>query len=223
MKILVIDDEKNVRRILKDYLENEGYDVVLAEDGEAGIEKAMNEKALDLILLDVRMPGLSGFEVIGTIKEYSHAPVIFLTALDESFDEIKGLDLGADDYMTKPFNYKVLMARIKSCIRKNKKETTELLTYQEMSIDTKNRMVRMNGQYIELAHKEYDLLLYLYTNRDINVDRFQILNQVWGYDYDGDPRTVDTHVKNIRAKLKTIGHSIKTVRGVGYRFETKTI
>lgn len=220
MKILVIDDEKNVRRILRDYLQNEGFEVIEGIDGEDGIRQVMaHHKALDLILLDVRMPNLSGFEAVTAIRDLTEAPVIFLTALDGSYDEIKGLELGGDDYITKPFNYKVLMARVKACLRKNGrfKETSTVIG--AMTLDDTRKVVSVNGKNCGLAQREYELLVYLYENRSISLDRLKILERIWGYDYEGDPRTVDTHIKTLRAKLGQCGSMIQTVRGVGYRFE----
>lgn len=221
MKIMVIDDEKNVRRIIGDYLKNEGYDVVHGENGIHGIEQLIKHKDVDLILLDVRMPKMDGFEALKEIKEITDAPVIFITALDDSFDEVKGLEIGADDYITKPFNYKVLMARVKSCLRKNCKITTEESVYQKMAVDFTNHEVKIDGSQQELTPKEFAILAYLIKNKNMTVERTKILDRIWGYDYYGDPRTVDTHVKTLRAKLGKYSSIIKTVRGVGYRFEFK--
>ena len=219
MKILVIDDEKNVRRIVGDYLKNEGYEVIEGKDGEDGIEQLIKHKDIGLILLDIRMPKMDGFETLKEIRLIADAPVIFLTALDESFDEIRGLELGADDYITKPFNYSVLMARVKSCIRKNQKNTSEVMTYRNMSIDFTNREVRIGGTDKGLTLKEFELLEYLIKNKSMTMERGKILDRLWGYDYYGDPRTVDTHVKTLRAKLEQYNQIIKTVRGVGYKLE----
>ncbi len=219
MKILVIDDEKNVRRIVGDYLKNEGYEVIEGKDGEDGIEQLIKHKDIGLILLDIRMPKMDGFETLKEIRLIADAPVIFLTALDESFDEVRGLELGADDYITKPFNYSVLMARVKSCIRKNQKNTSEVMTYRNMSIDFTNREVRIGGTDKGLTLKEFELLEYLIKNKSMTMERGKILDRLWGYDYYGDPRTVDTHVKTLRAKLEQYNQIIKTVRGVGYKLE----
>ncbi len=216
-KILVIDDEKNLRRILKDYLENEGNEVLEAPGGEEGIKLALSTLDLDLILLDIRMPGMDGFEVMEELKGRIQVPVIFLTALGDNFNEIKGLNLGADDYIAKPFNYKVLMARINAILRKNKSE--DLLTYGTLKIDRVKHLVSIKDLPCELTVKEFELLNYLVENFGQSMDRSVLLDRIWGYDYEGDQRTVDTHVKTLRAKLHEAGNMIKTVRGVGYRFE----
>lgn len=219
MKILVVDDEKNVRRILGDYLRNEGYEVIEGVDGEDGIDKLIEHKDVDLVLLDIRMPNMDGFEAVGHMKEVSDAPVIFLTALDESFDEVKGLELGADDYITKPFSYNVLTARVKSCLRKNRRFELEVAEIGDMKIDYTNKQVLVKNKDCHLTVKEFELLDYMIKNKNINLDRQKILDRIWGYDYEGDPRTVDTHVKTLRAKLGPYGAVLKTVRGVGYKFE----
>lgn len=219
-KILIVDDEKNVRRILKDYLTNEGFEVIEGVDGENGIDQLMKHTDVDLVLLDVRMPRLSGFEAIEEMKTISDAPVIFLTALDESFDEVKGLELGADDYITKPFSYNVLVARVKSTLKKNNRFKTTTLEVDGLLIDFTNKRVLLEGEDVELTLKEFQVLELLIKNKNINMERGLILDRVWGYDYYGDPRTVDTHVKTLRAKLGESGKIIKTARGVGYRFET---
>lgn len=219
-KILIVDDEKNVRRILKDYLTNEGFEVIEGVDGENGIDQLMKHTDVDLVLLDVRMPRLSGFEAIEEMKTISDVPVIFLTALDESFDEVKGLELGADDYITKPFSYNVLVARVKSTLKKNNRFKTTTLEVDGLLIDFTNKRVLLEGEDVELTLKEFQVLELLIKNKNINMERGLILDRVWGYDYYGDPRTVDTHVKTLRAKLGESGKIIKTARGVGYRFET---
>lgn len=219
MKIMVIDDEKNVRRIIGDYLKHEGYDVVYGENGIHGIEQLIKHKDIALILLDVRMPKMDGFEALKEIKEITEAPVIFLTALDDSFDEVKGLEIGADDYITKPFNYKVLMARVKSCLRKHSKHTSQPTIYKEMAVNFSKHEVKIDGSHKELTPKEFAILQYLMKNKNMTIERTKLLDRIWGYDYYGDPRTVDTHVKTLRAKLGKYSSIIKTVRGVGYRLE----
>ncbi len=211
--------KKNVRRILGDYLKNEGFEVVEGKDGEEGIDVLIKNTDVDLILLDIRMPNMDGYETIGHLKEISDAPVIFLTALDESFDEVKGLELGADDYITKPFSYNVLTARVKSCLRKNKKFDLKVEQYGDLVIDYTNKVAKVGSINCDLTLKEFELLAYFISNKNINLDRVKLLDRVWGYDYVGDPRTVDTHVKTLRSKLASHGETIKTVRGVGYRIE----
>lgn len=219
MKILVIDDEKNTRRIVSDYLENEGFEVVQASDGLIGLEMLAKHKTFDLILLDIRMPNMDGYEMISEIKAISDIPVIFLTALDEVYDEVKGLDLGADDYIRKPFSYEVLIARVKSCHRKYSKSKPETVDVGELRIDFTNRQIYIRGENVNLTSKEFDLFELLYNNKDITFDRSKILDRVWGYDYYGYPRTVDTHVKTLRAKLGDYSPIIKTIRGLGYKIE----
>lgn len=219
MRILVIDDEKNTRRIIGDYLENEGYEVIQASDGIEGLEKISQLKHLDLILLDIRMPNMDGYEAIKEIKSISDIPVIFLTALDEVYDEVKGLELGADDYIKKPFSYEILVARVNSCIRKYCRLKPQVIEIDDMTIDFTNRQVFLKGDSAQLTAKEFDLIELLYNNIGITFDRNKLLDRIWGYDYYGSPRTVDTHIKTIRAKLGDYGRLVKTRRGVGYHFE----
>lgn len=219
MKIIVIEDEKHIRRIICDYLKNEKFEVVEAENGSTGLEQVIKHKDADLVLLDIRMPKMNGYEAIKEIKAINDLPVIFLTALDENYDEIKGLNLGADDYITKPFSYEVLMARIKSCLRKNRRYNTDIINFGDLSFDFTNKKVLVNGEVVEFANREMDVMEYLVEYKCKTLNRSQLLDRVWGYDYYGDPRTIDTHIKTIRQKLGEYGRLIVTVRGVGYRFE----
>ncbi len=217
-KILIIDDEKNVRRILRDYFENEGFHVIEGHGGAHGITQALENNDLDLILLDIRMPEIDGFEVMSELKKYIDVPIVFLTALGDDFNEIKGLELGADDYIAKPFNYKVLMARVNKILRTNQK-ADQLIRSGPLTINPSSHTITVNEVPCELTLKEYELLMYLYANKGINMERLKILERLWGFDYDGDPRTVDTHIKTLRAKLGVMEQAIKTVRGIGYRFD----
>jgi DNA-binding response OmpR family regulator len=219
MKILIVEDEKHARRIIGDYLKNEGYEVIEAQDGLIGIDVVMKYKDLDLILLDVRMPNMDGFEAIEEIRKISDVPVIFLTALDDNHEEIKGLMLGADDYITKPYSYNVLMARVKSCLRKNQHMKLNREVILDFEIDYTNKIVCRKGVNLDLTLKEFEVMALLVKNKQIALERSNILNKIWGYDYYGDIRTVDTHIKTLRAKLGKDGRLIKTVRGVGYRLE----
>lgn len=219
MKVLIIEDEKHARRIIKDYLTNEGYQVVEAEDGLLGIDMVMAHQDLDLILLDVRMPNMDGFEAIEEIRKLTDTPVIFLTALDEDHDEIKGLMLGADDYITKPYSYSVLMARVKACLRNNQKDKKETIVIDNMKMDVLNKVVFIEDKNIDLTLKEFEVFYLLLMNKGMTMERGKILDKIWGYDYYGDIRTVDTHIKTLRAKLMDYGLMIKTIRGVGYRIE----
>ena len=219
MKILIIDDEKNVRRILRDYLTNEGYEIIEGSDGEEGISRLIENPDTNLVLLDIRMPRMNGFETIEEIQKISEAPVIFLTALDETFDEVKGLELGAYDYITKPFSYNVLIARVKSCLKKTNPPTETHIKLGHVILDTDHHYVIVEEGRELLTQKEYELLMYLIKHPGTNVERSLLLDRIWGYDYYGDPRTVDTHVKTLRNKLNPYGDMIKTVRGVGYRYD----
>jgi DNA-binding response OmpR family regulator len=219
MKIIIIDDEEKIRRFIGDYLRNEGFDIVEGKDGMDGIEKIIAHNNFDLILLDVRMPKMDGFETIKEIRKITDTPVIFLTALNQVYDEVKGLDLGADDYITKPFTYEVLVARVKSCLRKYQKQKSKILVIGKLNIDFTNYEVKKDKENLNFTQKEFEVLAFLLSNKDIAIKRDKILDRVWGFDYDGDPRTVDTHIKTLRAKLGEYSRIIKTIRGVGYKIE----
>lgn len=220
-KILVADDEKRIRKIIGDYLKNDGYKVIEAQNGKEALEKFYSNNDIDLIILDVMMPKKDGWQVCKEIREeFVDVPIIFLTALGESHDEIQGLDLGADDYITKPFGYEVFMARIRSALRR-KTDNNDIYRIRNLEVDDSSRIVKLDDETIEMSPKEYDLLLYLIKNKNIALKRDKILDVVWGYDFFGDSRTIDTHIKNIRAKLGNLGNNIKTVRGIGYKFEVK--
>jgi DNA-binding response OmpR family regulator len=219
MKILMIDDEKKLRRILSDFLRKNGFETVEGHGGLDGIEMAIQHKDTDLILLDIRMPKMDGYETIIELKKVTDAPVIFLTALNETYDEIKGLGLGADDYISKPFKFEFLLARINTCLRKNITIGDSMLVCEGMKIDLTNRQVYIDKDPINLTQMEYELFLFLVKNKRMNLQRTHILDRVWGYDYYGDPRTVDTHIKTLRAKMGSYSKLLITVRGVGYKFE----
>lgn len=218
-RILVADDEKRIRKIIGDYLENEGYEVLEAEDGQRALELFYLHGDLDLILLDVLMPGKNGWEVCREIRRESEVPVIFLTALGETHDEIRGLDLGADDYISKPFGYERFMARVRSALRRGDSRKTAKYKVGDLALDPESRTVVLGGDALDLSPKEFDLLAFLMENRNIALERDVLLDAVWGYDFYGDPRTVDTHIKNLRNKTGKAGACIKTVRGIGYKFE----
>lgn len=219
MKVLVIDDEKNVRRLVGDTLRNEGYEVAEAKNGYEGIELVLSDKAIDLILLDVRMPQMDGFMTIKEIREVCDTPVIFLTANDDVSQEVKGLRLGAYDYITKPFSYEVLVARVTSCLNQLNKLQPETIVIGQMTINMTNREIRIKDRDVGLTQKEFDVVELLIRHKNMSLERSRILDKVWGYDYYGDQRTVDTHIKTLRAKMGDYGKMIKTVRGVGYYFE----
>lgn len=219
IKILVAEDEMRIRKLIKDYLQNEGYEIIEAEDGKDALQKFYLNNDIDLILLDIMMPKMNGWKVCEEIREESDIPIIFLTALGESHDEIQGLELGGDDYITKPFRYEVFIARIKATLRRANKISEGIHYIEDLEIDTNSRKVKLDNEEIILSPKEYDLLIYLIDNKNIALERDKILDAIWGYDFYGDPRTIDTHIKTLRAKLGDLGDKIKTVRGVGYRFE----
>lgn len=215
-KILIVDDEEQIRNILRMYLVREGYEISEAEDGEKGL-KLFYEKPFDLVILDVMLPKKDGWSILREIKKYTETPVIMLTARDDSEDEVFGFEMGADDYITKPFNNKVLLARVKSLLRKSNNSVESIIEIGDLVInDTSHSVIDSKGE-IELAPKEYDLLVYLVKNNKIALSREKLLNEVWGYDFLGDDRTIDTHIKNLRKKIRK--GAIKTIRGIGYKLD----
>ncbi|WP_176461723.1 response regulator transcription factor [Anaeromicrobium sediminis] len=216
MKILIIEDEERMRRLIKDYLKRE-YEIVEARDGKEGLDLFKRENP-HLIILDVMLPIYDGWTVCRNIRKESNVPIIMLTARSEEWDELFGFELGVNDYVTKPFRPKILVARINSILKRQDKDNFE---YGPLSIDYKGHRVFLYGEELTLSKTEYNLLTYLVKNKELALSREQILNVVWGYDYYGDERTVDTHIKRLRSKLKEGGKYIKTVRGIGYRFEVQ--
>lgn len=216
MKILLVEDEEKIRKVIKLYLEKEGYIVEEAVDGNEAIEK-FQPLTYAIVILDVMLPHKDGWSVLREIRKKDDTPVIMLTARGEDDDKIFGFELGADDYVVKPVSPKEIIARVKAIIKRTKKDFSNDILF----IDKAAREVFVNGQKIDLTQKEYELLLYLYERQNIALSREQILNGVWGYDYFGDLRTVDTHIKNLREKLGEVRDYIKTVRGYGYKFEVK--
>ena len=215
-KILIVDDEEQIRNILRMYLVREGYEISEAEDGEKGL-KLFYEKPFDLVILDVMLPKKDGWSILREIKKYTETPVIMLTARDDSEDEVFGFEMGADDYITKPFNNKVLLARVKSLLRKSNNSVESIIEIGDLVInDTSHSVIDSKGE-IELAPKEYDLLVYLVKNNKIALSREKLLNEVWGYDFLGDDRTIDAHIKNLRKKIGK--GTIKTIRGIGYKLD----
>lgn len=222
IKIMVVDDEQRIRKIVGDYLRNEGYEIIEAENGDKALELFYSNSDIDLILLDVIMPGKTGWEVCKEMREESDVNILFLTALGQSHEEAYGLNIGADDYITKPFEYEVLMARVKRALRRSNKRVDDLICkINELEINQSCRTVKVNKQIVNLSPREYELLVYFINNQEVALSRMTLLDSVWGRDFYGDPRTVDSHVKNIRAKIGTVGKFIKTVRGFGYKFEVK--
>ena len=198
-KVLIVDDEEQIRNILRMYLVKEGYEVSEAEDGEKGL-KLFYEKPFDLVILDVMLPKKDGWSILREIKKYTETPVIMLTARDDSEDEVFGFEMGADDYITKPFNNKVLLARIKALLKKTNTLIENIIEIGDLTINDSSHSVSNSKGEIELAPKEYELLMYLIKNNKIALSREKLLNEVWGYDFYGDDRTIDTHIKNLRKK-----------------------
>lgn len=221
-KILVADDDELLRNLIRDILEKEGYEVLEAGDGVCAVECFRQTPDLSLILLDIMMPGKDGMEVLKEIRRESSIPVIMLTALDDSEEEVKGFRLGACDYVTKPFHRGVLLARIRASLEyKNRmqEESADLLRFRELTVDLKQCRVFSAGEEVVLTNKEYRLLLYLMENRNNVLSRNQILERIWGFDYEGDIRTIDTHIKMLRNDLGVCGDYIRTIRGMGYVFQ----
>ena len=219
VKIRVVDDEARMRKLVKDFLAIKGFIVLEAEDGEEALKIFDSNKDIKLILLDVMMPKLDGFETLEVIRQYSKVPVMMLTARSEERDELKGYKLGVDEYITKPFSPKILVARVEALLRRTMGESEEKLVAGAIEIDKVARSVFIDGKPVDLSFKEYELLTYFIENKGIALSREKILNSVWNYDYFGDARTIDTHVKKLRAKMGERGDYIKTVWGMGYKFE----
>ena len=220
--ILIVDDEQRMRKLIKDFLVAKGFSILEAEDGEKALEVfAENKNKISLILLDVMMPKLDGWSVLRQIRQESKVPIIMLTARGEEQDELFGFELGVDEYISKPFSPKILVARVEAILKRANKDVKEIKEYSGIEIDKEGRTVKVDGKPIELSLREYELLVYLVENENIALSRDKILNNVWNYDYYGDSRTIESHIKKIRHKLGKRGKYIKTIRGVGYKFETK--
>ena len=221
--ILVVDDESRMRKLIRDFLMQKDFNILEAEDGEKAIEIFEKEKdKISLIILDVMMPKLDGWSVLRQIRQTSKVPIIMLTARGEEQDELFGFELGVDEYISKPFSPKILVARVEAIIRRIYKENKDRVRdYGGIQIDTEGRTVKVDGKDVELSLREYELLKYLVDNEGIALSRDKILNNVWNYDYYGDSRTIDSHIKKIRHKLGKKGKYIQTMRGVGYKFEIK--
>ena len=220
-KILVVDDEVNIRRVVREYAEFEGYEVAEAENGMEAVEMVKSED-FDLIVMDIMMPKLDGFSTCKEIKKYKTIPVIMLSARGEEYDKLFGFELGIDDYVVKPFSPKELMARIKAVLKRNNvSESTvpEKLVFEGLEIDIAGREVYVDGEKASMTPKEYDLLFYLVKNKNLALTRDKLLEEVWGYDFFGDDRTVDTHIKKLRNSLGQYRKFIVTLRGMGYKFE----
>ena len=220
--ILLVDDESRMRKLIKDFLAVKGFSMLEAEDGEKALQVyEENSQKIDLILLDVMMPKLDGWSVLRQIRQTSKVPIIMLTARGEEQDELFGFELGVDEYISKPFSPKILVARVEAILKRTQGDTKEVKDYGGIEIDKEGRTVTVDGKVLELSLREYELLVYLVENENIALSRDKILNNVWNYDYYGDSRTIDSHIKKIRHKLGKRGKYIKTMRGVGYKFEVK--
>ena len=219
IKILVVDDESRMRKLVKDFLVKHNFEVIEAEDGEQAVDIFFESKNIQLILLDVMMPKLDGWQVVKTIREYSKVPIIILTAKGEENDELQGFDLGVDEYISKPFSPKILVARVEAILRRSNVVKHDSMDVGGIQINKAAHMVSVDRKTIDLSYKEFELLSYFIENQGIALSREKILNHVWNYDYFGDARTIDTHVKKLRSKLGEKGNYIKTVWGMGYKFE----
>ena len=219
LKILVVDDEARMRKLVKDFLTNKGFAVIEAGDGEEAVDVFFAQKDIALVLLDVMMPKMDGWEVLRTIRKYSQVPVIMLTARSEERDELQGFSLGVDEYISKPFSPKILVARVEAILRRTNVSSADSVNVGGICIDKAAHQVTIDGQEIDLSFKEFELLTYFVDNKGLALSREKILNNVWNYDYFGDARTIDTHVKKLRKKLGDKGDYIKTIWGMGYKFE----
>lgn len=220
-KILVVDDEKSIREVIRTYAEFEGHEVVEAVDGLDAIDK-VKEEDFDVIVMDIMMPRLDGFSSYKEIKKIKNIPVLMLSARSEEYDKLFGFEIGIDDYVTKPFSPKELMARLNVIVNRNSKvEENKTMEFEGLKIDLDGRVVFVDDEMIDLTPKEYDLLVYMVKNKNIALSRDKLLNQVWGYDFYGEDRTVDTHIKMLRNSIKEYRKFIITVRGVGYKFDTR--
>lgn len=220
LKILVVDDESRMRKLVRDFLVKGGYAVLEAEDGAQAVEIFFEQNDIALIILDVMMPKMDGWQVCREIREYSKVPIIMLTAKSDERDELQGFELGVDEYISKPFSPKILVARVEAILRRTGQTgAEEVLEAEGICIDKAAHSVTVDGEQIELSYKEFELLTYFVENKGIALSREKILNSVWNYDYFGDARTIDTHVKKLRSKLGNKGDLIKTIWGMGYKFE----
>lgn len=219
VKVLMVNDEARMRKLVKDFLAIKGYRVIEAEDGEQAVDIFFKEKDIGLVILDVMMPKMDGWEVCRTLRRYSQVPIIMLTARSEERDELLGFELGVDEYISKPFSPKILVARIEAILRRGNAGTGEILEAAGIRVDKDAHEASVDGQPVDLSNKEFELLIYFMENQGMALSREKILNNVWNYDYFGDARTIDTHVKKLRSKLGEKGEFIKTIWGMGYKFE----
>ncbi len=221
IKILVVDDESRMRKLVKDFLAKSGYEVLEAGDGAEAVELFFSRKDIGLVILDVMMPKMDGWQVCREIRAYSKVPIIMLTAKSDERDELQGFELGVDEYIGKPFSPKILVARVEAILRRAGQQAEETLTEGGIELNKAAHMVKIDGKDVELSYKEFELLAYFMENQGIALSREKILNNVWNYDYFGDARTIDTHVKKLRSKMGAKGDFIKTIWGMGYKFEVE--
>lgn len=220
-KVLVVDDESRMRKLVKDFLQRENFEVLEAGDGSEALDVFFENNDIALIILDVMMPKMDGWQVCREVRSYSKVPIIMLTARSDEKDELQGFELGVDEYISKPFSPKILVARVEAILRRTQKgdAESEVLEVGGILLDKAAHMVEIDGKSIDLSYKEFELLAYFMENRGIALSREKILNNVWNYDYFGDARTIDTHVKKLRSKLGEKGDMIKTIWGMGYKLE----
>ena len=220
LKILVVDDESRMRKLVRDFLEKQNFAVLEAGDGSEALDIFFDNQDIALIILDVMMPKMDGWQVCREVRGYSEVPIIMLTARSDERDELQGFELGVDEYISKPFSPKILVARVEAILRRTNQVTDdETIEYGGITIDKAAHVVSIDGNPIDLSYKEFELLTYFMENKGIALSREKILNSVWNYDYFGDARTIDTHVKKLRSKLGAKGEYIKTIWGMGYKFE----
>ena len=222
LKVLMVDDESRMRKLVSDFLTRKGYQVIEAGDGEEAIDKFYEDKNISLVILDVMMPKMNGWDTCRQIRKNSNVPIIMLTAKSDEASELNGFDCGADEYISKPFSPKILTARVDALIRRSYSiDSSEMIDVGGIVINKAAHIVKINDEEIELSFKEFELLAYFVENQGVALSREKILNNVWNYDYFGDARTIDTHVKKLRSKLKDKGDYIRTIWGMGYKFEVE--
>lgn len=219
LKVLVVDDESRMRKLVKDFLSKKNYEVYEAENGEQAVDMFFNIKDISLIILDVMMPKMDGWQVCREIRQYSQVPIIMLTAKSDEKDELLGFELGVDEYISKPFSPKILVARVEAILRRTNALEEGIVEVGGIVLDKAAHLVKIDNEAIDLSSKEFELLSYFIRNQGVALSRERILNNVWNYDYFGDARTIDTHVKKLRSKMGEKGEYIKTIWGMGYKFE----
>ncbi|QHQ62716.1 response regulator [Anaerocolumna sedimenticola] len=221
LKVLVVDDESRMRKLVKDFLSKKNFDVLEAENGEQAVDIFFESKEIALIILDVMMPKMDGWQVCREIRQYSKVPIIMLTAKSDEKDELLGFELGVDEYISKPFSPKILVARVEAILRRANALEEDVIDVGGIVLDKAAHQVKIDNVNIDLSYKEFELLTYFITNQGVALSRERILNNVWNYDYFGDARTIDTHVKKLRSKMGPKGDYIKTIWGMGYKFEVE--